>query len=127
MNGPRPRLLAATILAALLVFVLAGLLYLTAGLIVVAGVVGWGMALTVRTPGVALPRTDRLLAVGATVVAVTLGLLGAWGAGVASGGTLGPLEFVADVFGPLAPLVYVVGAGAAWWSSRGVAAGLRRP
>lgn len=117
MQGPRLRLLLATVLGAVLVFVLAGLLYLTAGLIVVAGVVGWGTAVAVRRD--ATPRADRLLAVGGTLVALTLGLVGAWAMGVSSGGTLGPLEFVVDVFGVLAPLIYVVGAAAAWWASRG--------
>lgn len=114
MNGQPARLLLATVLGAAIVFVLGGLLYLTAGLLVVGAVVGWGTGAAVRGGG----RDGRIAAVAAAAVALTAGLLGAWAAGVGTGGTLGPVEFVLDVFGPVAPLLYVVAAGAAWISSR---------
>jgi hypothetical protein len=89
--------------------VLGGVLAITAGLVVLAGLVGWLTGLVVRPP-------LRAAAVGfGTVVA---GLLGIWLFGRWEGGVLNPIEYLAEVQGFIVPLELLAGAGMAAAASR---------
>ena len=113
MQSPTRRAAVAGLAGALLVAILAGPVYLTAGLLVVAGLVGWGVGLALRG-GAETQGRHRTIAVGVAPTAVVLGLLGAWAFSLTTGGMLDPLGFVAETMGLLAPLqLLIAGAVAA--------------
>jgi hypothetical protein len=89
--------------------VLGGVLAITAGLIVLAGLVGWLTGLLVRPP------LRAAVVAFATVVA---GLLGIWLFGRWEGGVLNPIEYLAEVQGFVVPLELLAGAGMAAAASR---------
>jgi hypothetical protein len=89
--------------------VLGGVLAITAGLIVLAGLIGWLIGLLVRPPA-------RAAAVAVGVVAV--GLLGIWLFGRWEGGVLDPLEYLAEVQGFVVPLELLAAGGLAAAASR---------
>lgn len=72
--------------------VLGGILAVTAGLIVVAGFAGWLIGKLVSPP----PRAAAF-----ALAAVVLGFLGIWLFGRIEGGVLGPLDYLAEVEGPI--------------------------
>ena len=83
---------------------------MTAGLIVVAAFGGWLTGKVVSPPPVAA-------VVG--VVAIVLGFLGIWLFGRLEGGVLDPIEYLAEVEGPvLVALCLLAGGGLAAASSR---------
>jgi hypothetical protein len=93
-----------------LVFVvLGGVLGITAGLVVVAGLLGWLTGLLIRPPW-------RAAAVAAGVVVA--GLLGIWLFGRWEGGVLNPFDYLAEVHGIAAPLDILAAAGMAAAASR---------
>jgi len=105
-----PRLVLAVVVVGAIGFViLGGVLAVTAGLIVAAGLIGWLVGLLVRPPVWA-----ALIAVGA----IALGLLGIWLFGRWEGGVLDPIEYFAEVQGFLVPLELLAGGGMAAAASR---------
>jgi hypothetical protein len=101
---------AAVALGGAAMFVLlGGPVSVTAGLVAVAGVVGWLVGSIVRSPGRAVA-----LAVGSTV----LGLLGIWFFALSEGGTLGLVEYLAEVQGVLVPVELAAAAVMAAASAR---------
>jgi len=101
--------LAVAVGGALAFVLLGGVMAVTAGLIVVAGLIGWLTGLLVRPP------------LRAAVVAfgiVVLGLLGIWLFGRMEGGVLDPIEYFAEVQGFLVPLELLVAGGLAAAASR---------
>lgn len=117
MNASNRTLVLATAGGALLVAACAGPLSMTAGLLVVALVVGWGA-------GSAAPAR-RGAAIAAALLAVVLGLLGAWAWSRLQGGTLDPLDLLARTFGLLAPPIPILAALAAWVTAKGEPTGPR--
>lgn len=111
MDHPTLRAAAAALAGALLVYLLAAPLGVTAGLLVAAGVVGWLGALAVRS---AAGTARRPLALGATLGGLTMGLVATWAASLATGGALGPIEFLAETLGLVVPILYLVGLVVAW-------------
>ncbi|HXI81513.1 MAG TPA: hypothetical protein VNM34_11935 [Verrucomicrobiae bacterium] len=103
-----PPLAVAAVGVALFVL-LGGVLAVTAGLLVIAGLVGWLTGLFVRPPARA-----ATVAVGV----VLLGLAGIWLFGRWEGGVLDPIEYFAEVQGILVPFELVVAAGLAAAASR---------
>ena len=100
--------------------VLGGVLLITAGLIAVAGIGGWAIAVAVRAgalDAVALPRR-RALAVGLAAAAVVAGQLGLWLFARYEGGVLGPVDYLAETFELLVPLQFLFGTVAAWLAAR---------
>jgi hypothetical protein len=89
--------------------VLGGILAVTAGLVVLAALIGWIVGLLVGPPSRA-----ALVA----IVAVLLGLLGIWLFGRWEGGVLDPLQYFAEVQGILVPIELLAAAGLAAAASR---------
>ena len=102
------------------IVVLGGILTFTAGLVVVAAATGWGIAAALRFgAGDRLAPGRRIwAAVLFAAAAVIAGQLGLWQYARIEGGVLSPIEYLAEVFGPLVPLQLVVAAVAAWLAAR---------
>jgi hypothetical protein len=96
--------LAVAVGGVLAFVVLGGILAITAGLVVLAGLIGWLIGLVVRPP-------VRAAVVAVAVVAV--GLLGVWLFGRWEGGVLDPFEYFAEVQGVLVPLELLAAGGLA--------------
>jgi hypothetical protein len=89
--------------------VLGGVLAVTAGLIVVAGLIGWLTGLVVRPP-----IRAAVVAVGVVVA----GLLAVWLFGRWEGGVLDPIEYFAEVQGLLVPFELLAAGALAAAASR---------
>jgi hypothetical protein len=100
--------------------VLGGVFAMTAGLIAVAGVIGWGVGTTVSAN--ASPSTSRtvrgLIAAILAVDAVVLGQIGLWLYAAAQGGTLELVDYLAEAWGPLVLVELVVAWLIAGWTAR---------
>lgn len=105
---------------AALITVLGGVLALSAGLLVAAAVIGWAVAVGLRAgAGDRIPPGRRVrLAIGVALVAVALGQFGLWRYALLEGGVLGPLDYLAQAFGPLVPLEFVAAWTLAWITAR---------
>jgi hypothetical protein len=101
--------LAVAIVGVVVFVLLGGVLAVTAGLLVVAGLIGWLIGLLVRPPA---------RAAIVAVAAVLAGLGGIWLFGRWEGGVLDPIEYFAEVQGILVPLELAVAAGLAAAASR---------
>jgi hypothetical protein len=100
--------------------VLGGVLLITAGLIAVAGLGGWAIAVAVRAGGLdaVAPSRRRGLAAGLAAAAVLAGQLGLWLFARYEGGVLGPVDYLAETFGLLVPLELLFATAAAWLAAR---------
>ncbi len=115
VTGPDPaasvaRGVALAIIAAVvgagLIVLIGGVLTLTSGLIVVAGLTGGAIGLALRW-GAAhrLTRRRRIgIALGIALVAMAAGQVGLWQYGLTEGGVLPLFDYLGQVFGPLVPL-----------------------
>ncbi len=110
----------AAVLLAVAITIAGEILLITAGLIAVAAIGGWAVALAVRTgAGATLPRGRRVVAaVALAVMGVVLGQTGLWWYADLQGGALDPLAYLAEVHGFLVPLELVGAAVAAWLAAR---------
>ena len=99
-----------------------GILTITAGLLVVAAVVGWvvGAVFTIALgPTPAGGRTiRRSLAAVIALLGVALGQVGLWLIAREEGGTLAIGDYLAEVFGLLVPAELAIAAVVAWWRAR---------
>lgn len=107
----------AAIVGGIVIAVGGGLLTITAGLLIVAGVLGWVVAVIVstgadRTTGRAGRRTT---AAAIALGGVALGQLGLWLIARQEGGTLGFVDYLAEVFGLLVLGELALAAAVAWW------------
>lgn len=112
-------LLAAVVGAGVLT-VLGGVLTVSSGLIVVAAATGWAVGVAIR-----LGARERLtgsrrvrLAIGLAIFAAALGQAGLWLYARTEGGVLGPLDYLAEVFGFLVPVELIAAWIAAWVTAR---------
>jgi hypothetical protein len=105
---------------AAVIVVLGGVVTFTAGLVVVAAAIGWGIAAGLRFgAGDHLRPTRRMVtAVVLALGAVAFGLLGVWQYARMEGGVLPALDYLAEVFGLLVPLQLAVAAIVAWLAAR---------
>ena len=110
----------AAIAGAVAIVVLGGVFAITAGLVVVAGGLGWAVAAGLGYgAGDHLSQRRRVVAaVGLAVGAVALGQLGLWQFARTEGGVLPPIEYLLEVFGPLVPLEFGAAALLAWLAAR---------
>jgi hypothetical protein len=110
----------AAILGAAAITVLGGVFAVSSGLLVAAGAAGWAVAVGLRI-GAGRQLTSgrrRRLALGLALLAVTAGQLGLWLVARSEGGVLGPLDYLAEVFGPLVPLEFLAASVVAWLTAR---------
>jgi hypothetical protein len=100
-------------IGAVAVVVLYGVVATTFGLLGIAGTTGFLI-------GVALRGMARSGGAAATIAvgAMAVGVVGGWVVSVAMGGVLGPIDYVGQTLGPLALLVPIAAALAAWLGSR---------
>lgn len=101
---------------AVVITIAGGLLSITAGLLVIAGALGWAIAVVLsRGTEVAGPRW---LAPGLAALGVALGQVGLWLVARQEGGTLDPIAYLGEAFGVLVPLQLAIAAVVAWWQAR---------
>lgn len=122
-NGSPGRGVAFGALAAMAgaaILTLLGGLAFSAGLVAIAGLLGWAIAMSVRVGAASsMPRSSRALASAVlAVLSVLGGQLGIWLFARSEGGVLGPLDYLAETFGFLVPLQLAAAAVVAWLSAR---------
>lgn len=105
---------------AVAIIVLGGVLALSGGLLVVAGVIGWAVVAALRAGAGwhSSPGPGLGWAVGLAVLSITLGQLGLWVYALTEGGVLGPVDYLAQAFGWLVPLELLIASLVAWLSAR---------
>ena len=105
---------------AAVIVVLGGVVLVTAGLIALAGLGGWAIAIAVRagSAGSVAPRRRAVIAAVLAALAVLGGQLGLWLFARYEGGVLGPIDYLAETFGLLVPIQLAVAMGAGWFASR---------
>jgi hypothetical protein len=110
----------AAIAGALAITLAGGLVTITAGLLVVAAVVGWAVAVAVRYgAGPTLHgRARAAVSVVTAVISVALGQVGLWLLARGEGGVLPLIDYLGEVFGILVPLQLAIAGLTAWWRSR---------
>jgi hypothetical protein len=101
---------------AVVITIAGGLLSITAGLLVIAGALGWAVAV-VLSRGTAVAGR-RWLAPTLATSGVALGQVGLWIVARQEGGTLDPIAYLGEVFGVLVPLQLAIAAVVAWWQAR---------
>jgi hypothetical protein len=96
-----------------------GLLTITAGLLVVAAIVGWIVAVALMLgagPAFSAERARRRwIAAAIALAGVALGQVGLWLIARGEGGTLGAIDYLSEVFGVLVPGQLLIAAAVAWW------------
>lgn len=102
-----------------LIVVLGGVLSLSAGLLLLTGLVGWVIGRSAATATHIGSGARRLIAGGLTIASVVVGQVGLWLYAMSQGGALDLVGYLAQTWGPLVPAQILVAAGAAWWASRG--------
>jgi hypothetical protein len=97
-----------------------GLVTITAGLLVVAAVVGWAVAMAVAYGGgpSLLGRTRTLISVLTALISVGLGQVGLWLLARGEGGVLPLIDYLGETFGILVPLQLAIAGLVAWLRSR---------
>ena len=97
-----------------------GGLAFSAGLVAIAGLLGWAIARSVRA-GAASSMSRQSRALTSAVLAllsVLGGQLGIWLVARSEGGVLAPLEYLGETFGVLVPVQVAAAALVAWLSAR---------
>jgi hypothetical protein len=112
--------LGAALAGAIGTIILGGALSVSAGLLVVAGVTGWAIAMATRWGVGASVASDRRpwLAVGAAIVSVILGQVGLWLYARTEGGVLTLPDYLGETWGILVPIQAVIVIVTAWWTAR---------
>jgi hypothetical protein len=111
---------ATAMLGAIAITVAGGLVTITAGLLVIAVVIGWAVAVAVASgggPNLA-PRTRVALATTLAVAGIALGQVGLWLLGREEGGVLALGDYLAETFGILVPIELAIAGLTALWRSR---------
>jgi hypothetical protein len=112
--------LLTAVAGAVAITVLGGVLAVTSGLIVVAAATGWAVGVGIRAGAAGRLTTGRRvrLAIGLALAAVAVGQLGLWLYARSEGGVLGPLDYLAEVFGFVVPVELIAAWIAAWVTAR---------
>jgi hypothetical protein len=108
------------ILGAIAIGVAGEVLTITAGLLVIAAVLGWAVAVAVRVgAGASLPKPGRTrAAVSIALAGIVLGQIFIWLISRAGGDVLSPIDYLGEAYGILVPLQLAVAALAAWLGAR---------
>lgn len=112
--------LLVALAGAAVIVVLGGILALTLGLIVVAGAIGWLVAVAVGFgAGATLPASRRAsAAAGLALLGVLVGQVGLWLYAASEGGVLSLPDYLGEVYGPLVPLELTLAGAIAWATAR---------
>ncbi len=112
--------LVPAIVGAVVFWVLAGPLAFSAGLVVVAFLIGRFAGLLVRAGGGTRvgPQTRVLLALALTLAALGAGNVATWLFALSEGGVLTLPDYLNQAFGLLVPVELLVGSATAWFSAR---------
>jgi hypothetical protein len=104
--------------AAIAVF--GGIVLVTAGLIALAALGGWAIAIAVRAGSAGTVAAERRAVMAAVLAALAVigGQLGLWLFARYEGGVLGPIDYLAETFGLLVPIELAFASVAAWLASR---------
>ena len=110
----------AAVVGALVVTVAGGLGAITAGLLVIAAVVGWATAVAVVIgAGGSTPGSTRTIGAAALAIAgIGFGQVGLWLLGREEGGVLSLSDYLGEVFGFLVPLELSIAGVVAFWRAR---------
>jgi hypothetical protein len=103
-----------------LVVLLGGAMAISAGLLVTAAAIGYGVALAVLAGSgdtLSSPARSWIAAVLAGL-GLLVGQLGLWLFARTEGGVLPLVDYLAETFGVLVPLELLLAAGVAWWRAR---------
>jgi hypothetical protein len=108
------------VLGAVIIVLLGGPMAISAGLLVAAVVLGYGVGLAtvVGAADTLSGRARPWIAASLAGAGTLLGQLGLWLFARAVGGVLLPVDYLAQTFGPLVPLEILLAAGVAWWRAR---------
>jgi hypothetical protein len=111
---------ATAVLGAIAITAAGGLVTITAGLLVIAAVIGWAVAVAVASGGGPdlSSRTRLALATTLAVAGIALGQVGLWLLGREEGGVLSLGDYLAETFGILVPIELAIAGLTAWWRSR---------
>jgi len=104
---------------AALIVVLGGVFSLSAGLLVVAGVIGWAVGGSISMGrGMSVDAgMRRWLAIALAVASIVLGQVGLWLYAATEGGSLGLVDYLVQSRGLLVPLEALVAGCLAWWAA----------
>lgn len=121
--SPLRGLVLATVVAlggAAVITVVGGVLAVTVGLVVTAGIIGWLVAVALRFgAGSTIPAHRRAWAAAAIAAGgVVLGQVGLWLHAGSEGGVLPLIDYLGEVYGPLVPLQIVIAPAVAWVTAR---------
>lgn len=110
---------AVAVGGAVLLVALGGVLTVTAGLLVVAGFVGWGVGQAIARARGSIAAGRRVaFAVTLAIAAIALAQAGLWLYAQTEGGRLALLDYLGQTWGALIPLQALIAAAAAWWAAR---------
>ncbi len=110
----------AAIAGAIVIVLLGGVLAMSTSLLVVAPLVGWAVAWSLKTgAGASVARARlALMALLLALAAVLLGQVGLWLYARTEGGVLPLLDYLGQTYGLLVPLQFLFAAPVAWVSAR---------
>jgi hypothetical protein len=110
----------AAALAVLVLFIFAGPLSFSAGLVVIAVFAGRLIGLVTKTAAGPSVSSDArvVIALLLTIAWFVVSQVAVWLYARAEGGNLDLLDYLGQTFGPLVPLQLIVAVLIAWWSAR---------
>jgi hypothetical protein len=110
----------AALAGSVVMVVLGGVFALSAGLLVISGLIGWaiGQVVSGAASPASTPRFRTTVAVTLAFDAVALAQVGLWLHARTQGGALGLLDYLAQTRGLLVPIELLIAMGVAWWATR---------
>lgn len=108
------------IIGAAIIVLLGGPMAISAGLLVAAVVLGYGVGLAtvVGAADTLSGRARPWIAASLAGAGTLLAQVGLWLYARSVGGVLSPADYLAQTFGPLVPLEVVLAGAVAWWRAR---------
>jgi len=113
------RIVAAVIAsdAGAVAIAIGGVLAFSAGLVVIAAVLGVAVGWFLRGLS-GTPTARRVIAVAVALGGVAIGQILLWFIAALEGGVLGPIDYLAQTFGVLVPAQFVLAGAGAWLAAR---------